>query len=46
MDRGYRGHGVDKPRVLISGTRRGLSLRLIANLRRRGAIEPKSLIQN
>lgn len=38
-DRGYRGHGVEKTRVLISGTRRGLTPKLIADLRRRSAIE-------
>ena len=41
VDRGYRGHGVDQPRVLISGTRRGLTPKLIADLRRRSAIEPE-----
>lgn len=39
VDRGYRGHGEDKTRVLISGTRRGLTPKLIADLRRRSAIE-------
>jgi len=39
VDRGYRGHGVEATRVLISGTRRGLTPRLIADLRRRSAIE-------
>lgn len=39
VDRGYRGHGEEKTRVLISGTRRGLTPRLIADLRRRSAIE-------
>jgi len=38
-DRGYRGDGEDKTRVLISGTRRGLTPELIADLRRRSAIE-------
>ena len=41
VDRGYRGHGVEATRVLISGTRRGLTPRLIADLRRRSAIEPE-----
>jgi IS5 family transposase len=36
-----RGHGVDKTRVLISGTRRGLTSKLLADLRRRSAIEPE-----
>ena len=39
VDRGYRGHGETKTRVLISGTRRGLTPKLIADLRRRSAIE-------
>ena len=39
VDRGYRGHAVLKTRVLISGTRRGLTPNLIADLRRRSAIE-------
>jgi len=39
VDRGYRGHGVEKTRVLISGTRRGLTPKLIADLRRRSANE-------
>jgi IS5 family transposase len=39
VDRGYRGHGALKTRVLISGTRRGLKPKLIADLRRRSAIE-------
>ncbi|MCW2302031.1 IS5 family transposase [Rhodovulum sulfidophilum] len=41
VDRGYRGHGVTKTRVLISGTRRGLTPTLARLLRRRSAIEPK-----
>jgi len=41
VDRGYRGHGVDKTQVLISGTRRGLTPALAADLRRRAAIEPE-----
>ncbi len=39
VDRGYRGHRVEATRVLISGTRRGLTPKLIADLRRRSAIE-------
>lgn len=39
VDRDYRGHGEVKTRVLVSGTRRGLTPRLIADLRRRSAIE-------
>ena len=41
VDRGYRGHGVATTRVLISGTRRGLTPALAAALRRRSAIEPE-----
>jgi IS5 family transposase len=41
VDRSYRGHGEDKTRVLISGTRRGLTPKLRADLRRRSAIEPE-----
>jgi IS5 family transposase len=39
VDRGYRGHGIEATRVLISGTRRGLTPKLVADLRRRSAIE-------
>ncbi|WP_323771742.1 IS5 family transposase [Antarctobacter sp.] len=41
VDRGYRGHGVGKTQVLISGMRRGLTKGLKAQLRRRSAIEPE-----
>ncbi len=41
VDRGYRGHGADGTKVLISGTRRGLTPRLARLLRRRSAIEPE-----
>jgi IS5 family transposase len=41
VDRGYRGHGVQNTRVLISGTRRGITPRLARLLRRRSAIEPE-----
>lgn len=40
VDRGYRGHGVDGTRILISGQRHGLSSRLRKMLKRRAAIEP------
>ena len=39
VDRGYRGHDEGKTRVLISGTRKGLSAKDIIDLRRRSAIE-------
>jgi transposase, IS5 family len=39
VDRGYRGHGVEATRVLISGTRRALTPKLITDLRHRSAIE-------
>ena len=38
VDRGYRGHGVETTRVLISGTRKGLTPTLARLLRRRSAI--------
>ena len=41
VDRGYRGHDESKTRVLISGTRRGLTAAQIIDLRRRSAIEAK-----
>ena len=42
VDRGYRGHGENRTRVLISGTRRGLIPKLTADLRRRSAIETEN----
>jgi IS5 family transposase len=41
VDRGYRGHGVTGPQVLISGARRGLTPALTKLLRRRSSIEPE-----
>ena len=41
VDRGYRGHSVETTRVLISGTRRGLTPALARALRRRSSIEPE-----
>jgi transposase, IS5 family len=41
VDRGYRGHGVETTKVLISGTRRGITPLLAKLLRRRSAIEPE-----
>ena len=41
VDRGYRGLGVSGTKVLISGTRRGLTPKLRTLLRRRSAIEPE-----
>lgn len=41
VDRGYRGHGVEATRVLISGTRKGMTPKLTKLLRRRSAIEPE-----
>ena len=41
VDRGYRGHGVETTRVLISGSKRGLTHALKKLLRRRSAIEPE-----
>lgn len=39
VDRGYRGHGVKRTRVLISGMRKGITPMLAKLLRRRSAIE-------
>ena len=41
VDRGYRGHGVETTKVLISGTRRGITPLWARLLRRRSAIEPE-----
>ena len=41
VDRGYRGHGVEATRVLISGTRRGLTPVPAKLLKRRSAIAPE-----
>jgi IS5 family transposase len=41
VDRGYRGHGVETTRVLISGQRRGITPMLAKLLKRRSAIEPE-----
>ncbi|WP_128253367.1 IS5 family transposase [Falsirhodobacter deserti] len=41
VDRGYRGHGVETTRVLISGQRRGITPALAKLLKRRSAIEPE-----
>ena len=41
VDRGYRGHGVETTKVLISGTKRGITPLLARLLRRRSAIEPE-----
>lgn len=41
VDRGYRGHGVDNARVLISGMKRGVTLWFKKQLARRQAIEPR-----
>lgn len=40
-DRGYKGHGIQHTRILISGTRRGLTPALAKALRRRSIIEPE-----
>lgn len=41
VDRGYRGYDVEKTKVLISGSKRGLIPKLKTLLRRRSAIEPE-----
>jgi IS5 family transposase len=40
VDRGYRGRGLDPPRVFVSGQRRGITPTIRRELRRRSAIEP------
>ena len=42
VDRGYRGHGEDKTRVLISGTRRGLTPELLADFVAAAPSRPRS----
>ena len=42
VDRGYRRHDKGKTRVLISGTRRGLTAKEIIDLRRRSGIKAES----
>ena len=39
-DRGYRSHGVEGPKVFISGQRKGVTPALRRDIRRRAAIEP------
>ena len=40
VDRGYRGHGIQEPQILISGRKQGLTPRMKKELRRRSAVEP------
>jgi len=40
VDRGYRGHGVKKTSVFVSGQRRGVTPTIKRELKRRSAIEP------
>ena len=40
VDRGYRGHDADRPRVFISRRKRGITPTIRRELRRRAAIEP------
>ena len=40
VDRGYRGHKLTAPQVLISGSKRGLTPQMKKELKRRSAIEP------
>jgi len=40
VDRGYRGHGVKKTAVFISGQKRGVTPTIKKELRRRSAVEP------
>ena len=41
VDRGYCGHGVETIKVLISGTRRGITPLMAKLIKRRSAIEPE-----
>ena len=40
VDRGYRGHGLDRRRVFVSGQRRNVTPTIRRELRRRSATEP------
>lgn len=40
VDRGYRGHGIKKTAVFISGQRRGITPTIRKELKRRSAVEP------
>ena len=40
VDRGYKGHGVTKTQVFISGQRRGITPTIKKELRRRSGVEP------
>jgi IS5 family transposase len=40
VDRGYRGHNVQEPQILISDRTQGLTPRMKKELRRRSAVEP------
>jgi IS5 family transposase len=40
VDRGYRGHKLQQPQVLMSGHKRGLTPQMKKELRRRSAVEP------
>ena len=41
VDRGYRGHGITRTKVFISGQRRGVTPTIKKELKRRSAIEPE-----
>ena len=40
VDRGYRGHNIKDPQVLISGRRQGMTPQMKKELKRRSAVEP------
>jgi IS5 family transposase len=40
VDRGYRGHGVEKTRIIIAGQKRGISNTEQRWLKRRNSVEP------
>jgi IS5 family transposase len=40
VDKGYRGHGVQDCKVYLSGQRKGITIKIKKNIKRRQAIEP------
>ena len=40
VDRGYRGHDIQEPQILISGRKQGLTSQMKKELKRRSAVEP------
>lgn len=40
VDKGYRGHGIERREIFISGQRKGLTPKIKSQIKRRSAIEP------